>query len=109
MREIRPYGSEGGEAGKTGLPYPYQGKNLSDDSPTAVSRMNTEIGGPVTSKQDAMLIRFLPQSLAQGRLGYAQHPCRRSLVSAGTQQRFLHQEAVAFLHGGQGIGEDRLH
>ena len=24
MREIRLYGSEGGEAGKTGLSYPYQ-------------------------------------------------------------------------------------
>jgi hypothetical protein len=24
MRENRPYGSEGGESGSTGLPYPYQ-------------------------------------------------------------------------------------
>ena len=24
MRENRPYGSEGGESGLTGLPYPYQ-------------------------------------------------------------------------------------
>ena len=36
MRETRPYGSEGGESGSTGLPYPYRvadgtGSHLSPD------------------------------------------------------------------------------
>ena len=28
MRENRPYGSEGGESGSTGLPYPYRPESL---------------------------------------------------------------------------------
>ena len=32
MRENRPYGSEGGESGSTGLPYPYQCPPSADTS-----------------------------------------------------------------------------
>ena len=30
MRENRPYGSEGGESGSTGLPYPYLSVDFSE-------------------------------------------------------------------------------
>ena len=43
MRENRPYGSEGGESGSTGLPYPYRKKPGSHLSPVATCRQTVEV------------------------------------------------------------------
>ncbi len=44
MRENRPYGSEGGESGSTGLPYPYP-RNRSHLSPDERSHLSPDGGG----------------------------------------------------------------
>ena len=45
MRENRPYGSEGGESGSTGPPYPYRFLGRSQLSPDERSHLSPDGGG----------------------------------------------------------------
>ena len=87
MRENRPYGSEGGESGSTGLPYPYRrevAKRLCGErkASTAWRQVATARGG---------------QAVVWGEKGF------HRLAAGGYGGRWLRRE-VATARGGYGLG-----
>ena len=64
MRENRPYGSEGGESGSTGLPYPYPNSRISTGDLLPNSRISTGDLLPIRVGL-SLLARRTPKGLPQ--------------------------------------------